>query len=1145
MKTNLKSIGTLLAIGLFAAGAHAASFTTGNIVVSQYGDGVTALSSAAAPVAVLEYLPSTASQGSPVQTISIPSSGVGQLTGAGSSGTENYISRSADGTFLTFGGYDAAAGTASIAGTSTNTASRVVEKVDVNGNYSRVVNGPNTMYSTANIRSVVSDGVNYWMAGSAGGIWYSAGGATPTQIGGGNYRVARIFNGNLYFTSGSSAPGIGVWAYSGLPTSLGAPTNSFIASGGGPYDFAINPAGTLAYIANNSAGIEKWVYSGGSWTKKFAFGTANNLTANPLALAVDFSGPNPVLYSTTGESSANTLRKITDTSALTDTSDTTDQAIILATAPTLRVFRGVTFAPTAAPVMISQPSDSLNNVTNTTFSLSVTTTTGGQTLYYQWYSPNLSTPLVDGSYHGGTISGSTTATLQFSSAAIAQSGNYQVIITNLSGSVTSRVAQVTVIANPIPPTIDSDIAPAGSTNIVGDSVSFSVTAHGVPDVAYQWKWVPDTNNTVTNIISGATSPSLPLANLTTNQSGKYFVTITNSTSYYTTNSSKAVLKVNSSPVLTVAQLRAMVDGSYNPTNTTAYYTIQGTVTTWTNLTSSSAPEFFVQDSTAGIMVYWANAGGSNCPPAGAVVKVTGPLTSFTGNLELHPDYNSPITGLGGGVQIISTGGPLPAAQALPFDPNITGNVATMKMLEGAYFVASNVTLLAGSTFTSTSGGEQLTNNIYGVRTDGMFALQFTNNAGQTTTLYINNYVGIAGQPKPAGPVTVYGVLQEYYGAYEFTPTRYAEIISYEHLTNVLSNARKGDLAVNTYSELVLRPGETLNTYVSIGDAAGGNVTLTPVTAGLSPNSAWLGITSGSTATGVFTFAPTQVDAGVNYNIQLGVASSAGTAYTLTFTVYVPTAAEQLMAITEFLANPTTNTSAPNFNPLKRATDTIGVSTNDQYIEVANVSGSDLAAGWTLDYGNLANLLFDSYAIGAGVGVPLSNSVVVYSGGSETPGITTPHYASTLAAGLGLRTGSSSGLLILRNQNGNIIDRVVYSGSDESTNGSLTRFPNINGPFVPQPYVSTNLTTAGLQYDGSAWNKPFKVPAGVNNVGIRAANGKVMFNFTANTGLASTLWSASSVTGPYNVIYGQQFQTTSGAFTNTAGGSQQFYFISNQ
>ena len=97
----------------------------------------------------------------------------------------------------------------------------------------------------------------------------------------------------------------------------------------------------------------------------------------------------------------------------------------------------------------------------------------------------------------------------------------------------------------------------------------------------------------------------------------------------------------------------------------------------------------------------------------------------------------------------------------------------------------------------------------------------------------------------------------------------------------------------------------------------------------------------------------------------------------------------------------------------------------------------------------------------------------------------------------------------------------------------------------QPYVSTNLTTAGLQYDGSLWNQPFKVPAGVPGVGISVGNGQVFFNFTANTGQASTLWGASTVTGPYSVIFGRQFPTTSGAFTNPAPTALRFYYISTQ
>ena len=1142
MNTNLKKIGSLFALGLLAAGAHAAAFTTGNIVVSQYGDGVATLSSTvAAAVSVIEYTPG----GSLVQTINIPSTGITQLTGAGGAGSEDFIVRSTNATILTFAGYDAPAATTAIA--TTAGINRVIGQLDVNGNYTRYSGGA-TPFSGSNIRSAVSDGVNYWMAGTSsganGGVWYSAGGAAWSKIisAGGNLRVARIFNGNLYYSTGSGT--VGIYAFTGIPTAAATATNLIVDGGTSPspYDFAISPSGTVLYMAddrtfaNAGSGIQKWIYSGGSWSLAYTFASGAGLTAGCRTLAVDFSGANPVIYATTADT-ATKLITITDTGS-------SATATTLATAASNYAFRGVALAPTTAPTMITQPSDSLNNLINSTFSLTVGTTTGGQTLHYQWYSPDLNTPLVNGSYNGGTISGATSATLQFSSAALAQSGNYQVIITNLSGSITSRVAQVSVILQPVPPTIDTDISPAGSTNIIGDSLSFSVTAHGVPAVAYQWKWVPDTNTLVTNIIAGATSASLPLANLTTNQSGKYFVTITNSTSYYVTNSSKAVLKVNPSPTLTIAQLRAQVDGSYTPTNTTGYYTIQGTVTTWTNMTTSAAPQFFVQDSTAGIMVYWNNAGGSNCPPAGAVVKITGPLTTFQGNIEIKPDYFSPITGTNG-VQIISTGGALPAPQPLPFDPNITGNPAMMKMLEGTYFVATNVTLAAGATFTSVN--EALTNNAYHIKTAAMYGLSFTNDVGQTATIFINNYVGIVGQAKPPGPVTIYGVLQNFNGLYEFVPTRYADIISYISTTNVMTNARKGDAPTNSYSENVLRPGETLTATVSIADPEGGSVTLTPVTAGLPASATWTVLNNGALAHAVLKFTPTVADSASNYIAAVSVSSTSGNSFVTSEFVYVPDTNEQQMAISEFLANPTTNTAATGFfNPLSRATDTTNIISDDQYIEVANQSITDLGVGWTLDYGNRSKLLLDSAGIGAGLALAAGSSLVVYGGdGSASPTLGTPN-TKVSTSPMGLRTGSSSGLLILRNGNGNIIDRVAYSGSDEPTNGSLSRFPTINDAFVPQAYVGFAPVTVGYQYDGAVWSTPSQIPTGVTNATVAVVNKQAVLHFPLTGSIqAYTLWSAGSLTDKFKIIFGQPLTGASASFTITNLPNLQFYYISTQ
>ena len=84
---------------------------------------------------------SSATSGSLVQTISIPTAGGAQITCSGSATSEGALTLSSDRSVLTFAGYAASPGVAGIASTAAATYSRAVGVISANGTYSRVADG--------------------------------------------------------------------------------------------------------------------------------------------------------------------------------------------------------------------------------------------------------------------------------------------------------------------------------------------------------------------------------------------------------------------------------------------------------------------------------------------------------------------------------------------------------------------------------------------------------------------------------------------------------------------------------------------------------------------------------------------------------------------------------------------------------------------------------------------------------------------------------------------------------------------------------------------------------------------------------------------------------------------------------------------
>lgn len=334
-----------------------AQFTANNLLVETVGDGATALSNAAAPISLVELT----TAGATVQTVTTPFTGANLLTDSGSAGSNGFFN--VYNNFVGVPGYNSALGVASVAGLNTKAANILNASAAVASRTVFPTDG--TIFGANNFRSVVPTSANTFYAtgngsGTTGGIWYYNGSAfTQISTTVTNLRNVEIYNGNLYFSTGSGTSGI-YQVGTGLPTTTGQTATSFIATGSNssPYGFAISPSGTVAYIADDSSvttatgGVSKWTLSGGTWTKQY------NLPTATAGLTVNFSGATPVIYAITTESSNNKIIKITDNgTALTSTD--------LATAGTNLRFRGIDFTPNSTILAVHDVKKSNPSITPT------------------------------------------------------------------------------------------------------------------------------------------------------------------------------------------------------------------------------------------------------------------------------------------------------------------------------------------------------------------------------------------------------------------------------------------------------------------------------------------------------------------------------------------------------------------------------------------------------------------------------------------------------------------------------------------------------------------------------------------------------------------------------------------------------------
>jgi autotransporter-associated beta strand protein len=163
-----------------------------------------------------------------------------------------------------------------------------------------------------------------------------------------------------------------------------------------------------------------------------------------------------------------------------------------------------------APVIVSiLPASQTNNATTTASFTVVASGTVPFTYHWTKITPTATNILVD----GGNISGSTSNVLTITNVLGADQAEYAVTVSNPAGSATTN--GTLVVIDPV-----IFVQPVSVTNVLGSTVSFSVTAAGTAPLSYQWQ--QDGFD-----LPGETGSTLTLADAQDSDQGDYTVVVTN------------------------------------------------------------------------------------------------------------------------------------------------------------------------------------------------------------------------------------------------------------------------------------------------------------------------------------------------------------------------------------------------------------------------------------------------------------------------------------------------------------------------------------------------------------------------------------------------------------------------------------------
>jgi hypothetical protein len=164
------------------------------------------------------------------------------------------------------------------------------------------------------------------------------------------------------------------------------------------------------------------------------------------------------------------------------------------------------------------------------------TATGTPPLSYQWLKG------------ASALVGATASSYNLASVTTNDAGIYSVLVTNIAGSVTSKVATLTVLFAP------SIVTPPHALTVTnGDNALFTVAAGGSPPLTYQWKLNGKD-------LAGGTTSSYTIANAQTGDQGDYSVVVTNAVGIATSPAAHLTVQTQAAGPFQLANL-ALTNGS--------------------------------------------------------------------------------------------------------------------------------------------------------------------------------------------------------------------------------------------------------------------------------------------------------------------------------------------------------------------------------------------------------------------------------------------------------------------------------------------------------------------------------------------------------------------------------------------------------